>query len=109
MESWLLNWTAFVVNNTHAEIDGIGVNDEPEWYSKMFESWKRNSDLGRQIKEKFQVRYKDIDPDTGDITRDELICVCHSPLIAEWVYSALVRDMSLDYDEPNREIYVKNC
>jgi hypothetical protein len=54
-----------------------------------------------------EIRYKDIDPDSGDITRDELVCQCPTDMIAEWVYSALVRDMSLDYDEPNREFYIK--
>jgi hypothetical protein len=54
-----------------------------------------------------EIRYKDIDPDTGDITRDELVCQCPTEMLADWVYSALVRDMSLDYDEPNREFYIK--
>jgi hypothetical protein len=54
-----------------------------------------------------EIRYKDIDPDSGNITRDELVCQCPTDMIAEWVYSALVRDMSLDYDEPNREFYIK--
>ena len=55
-----------------------------------------------------EIRYKDIDPDSGDITNDQLVCQCPTQFIAEWVYSALVRDMSLDYDEPNREFYIKN-
>ena len=54
-----------------------------------------------------EVRYRDIDPDNGEITRDEMICQCPNEMLGEWVYSALIRDMSLDYDEPNREIYIK--
>lgn len=54
-----------------------------------------------------EIRYKDIDPDSGVLTRDEMICQCPNEMLAEWVYSAIVRDMSLDYDEPNREIYIK--
>jgi hypothetical protein len=54
-----------------------------------------------------EIRYKDIDPDTDNVTRDELICTCSNEMLANWVYSALVRDMSLDYDEPNREFYIK--
>ena len=53
------------------------------------------------------IRYKDINPDTGKVSRDELICTCPNEMLANWVYSALVRDMSLDYDEPNREFYIK--
>lgn len=59
-------------------------------------------------KEKYcEICYRDIDPDTGKITSEEVICTCYSELTAEWVYSAIIRDMSLDYDEPNREIYIK--
>ena len=54
-----------------------------------------------------EIRYKDIDPDTGKITSDRLVCQCPDEMIADWVYSALVRDMSFDYDEPNREFYIK--
>ena len=54
-----------------------------------------------------EIRYKDIDPDSGDITRDEMVCQCPTEMLANWVYSALVRDMSWDYDSPNREFYIK--
>lgn len=54
-----------------------------------------------------EIRYRDIDPDSGDITNDQLVCQCPTELIAEWVLSALLRDMSLDYDEPNRDFYIK--
>lgn len=56
-----------------------------------------------------EIRCKDFDPDSGDITRDELVCQCPTEIIANWVYQTLVRDMSLDdtYDYPNREFYIK--
>ena len=54
-----------------------------------------------------EIRYKDINPDNGDITNDQMICQGPTEMLAEWVYSALVRDMSLDYDNPNREFYIK--
>ena len=54
-----------------------------------------------------EIRYRDIDPDTGDVTTDRMVCQCSTEMIADWVYSALVRDMSLDYDDPNRELYIK--
>jgi len=54
-----------------------------------------------------EIRYRDIDPDTGDVTIDRMVCQCPTEMIADWVYSALVRDMSLDYDDPNRELYIK--
>jgi hypothetical protein len=55
-----------------------------------------------------EIRYKDINPDNGDITNDQMICQCPTEMLADWVYSALVRDMSLDYDNPNREFYIKS-
>jgi hypothetical protein len=49
MENWLLNWSSWVIRNTHAEIDGLTYDDGPEWLEKMFECWKKNSDYGKTI------------------------------------------------------------
>jgi hypothetical protein len=54
-----------------------------------------------------EIRYRDIDPDTGEVSTDRLMCTCDNEMIANWIYLAVVKDMSLDYDEPNREIYIK--
>lgn len=67
MESWLLNWTSFILSNTHAEIDGLKYEDGPEWTQRMFESWKKNSDLGRKLleseaEERNTITYK-LDPE----------------------------------------------
>ena len=56
---------------------------------------------------KREIWYKDIDPDTGNTTNEKRLCVCESDLIANWVMMALLKDMSLDYDEPNRELFFK--
>jgi hypothetical protein len=50
MENWLLNWTSWVMRNTHVEIDGLTYDDGPEWFEKMFECWKNNSDYGKKLK-----------------------------------------------------------
>jgi hypothetical protein len=103
MEDWLLNWTAFVTRNTHAVMDGISHDDGPEWYDKMWESWKRNSDHGQKLNE---IRYRDIDPDSGDISSDKIICTCLGVSITNWVYGA-ISTKSIELDDPNREIYIK--
>jgi hypothetical protein len=103
MEGWLLNWTAFVTRNTHAVIDGISHDDGPEWYDKLWESWKKNSDHARGLNE---IRYRDIDPDSGDISSDKIICTCHGVYITNWVYDA-ISTKSIELDDPNREIYIK--
>jgi hypothetical protein len=54
-----------------------------------------------------EIRYRDIDPDTGNITRDEMVCQCPTEMLAKWVYSAIVKE-SLDSDDPNREFYIKS-
>lgn len=54
-----------------------------------------------------EIWYKDIDPDTGSISTEKRLCSCDSELIANWVMTALEKDMSLDYDEPNRELFFK--
>jgi hypothetical protein len=53
MEAWLLNWSSFLTRNTHSEIEGITYESgDPEWFSKLFEKWKKESDLGRELGEK---------------------------------------------------------
>lgn len=59
------------------------------------------------VDEKREIWYKDTDPDTGKISNESRLCVCESDLIANWVMLALLKDMSLDYDNPNRELFFK--
>jgi hypothetical protein len=54
---------------------------------------------------KHEIRFKDIDPDTGDISQDKLVCYTSSKDIAEYVM-ALV--MKAEEGEPNREYYIKD-
>jgi len=54
MEGWLLNWTGFVLLNTHTEIDGLSYESGPEWISKMFETWEKNSDKGIERKKEIE-------------------------------------------------------
>lgn len=52
MEPWLINWTAWITMNTHAEIDGVKFDDGLEWINKMWELWCKNSDYGRELNKK---------------------------------------------------------
>ena len=61
MEGWLLNWTGFILGNTHAEIEGLSYESGPEWISKMFETWEKNSDKGIE-------RKKELDKERNTIT-----------------------------------------
>ena len=48
IKPWLLNWTSFVARNTQAEFGEIKYEDGPEWMELMWNSWLKNSDLGRK-------------------------------------------------------------
>jgi hypothetical protein len=51
-----------------------------------------------------EIRFRDIDPDTGDVSQDRLIAVCDSVRMSNWVKQAVELTVT---DEPNREIYTK--
>ena len=57
----------------------------------------------------FEIRFKDIDPDTGKISQDMKICSCENLESASWIKH------SIEYQwyspegnqDPNREFYIK--
>jgi len=51
-----------------------------------------------------EIRFRDIDPDTGDVSQDRLIAICGSIRMSNWVKQAIELTVT---DEPNREIYTK--
>jgi hypothetical protein len=55
-----------------------------------------------------ELRYKDIDPDTGSITRDELICFCLDVDAAKWIKLSIESDWYGENGpcDPNREFYM---
>lgn len=53
-----------------------------------------------------QVRFKDIDPDSGEVSQDKLICTCENLGMAKWVAQAI--ELSIfEEGDPNREVYIK--
>jgi hypothetical protein len=57
----------------------------------------------------FEVRFKDIDPDTGEISQDKRICECEDHMEAFWVQKSLESQWfsSEGAQDPNREFYIK--
>jgi hypothetical protein len=55
-----------------------------------------------KIKEHWEIRFKDIDPDTGDTIADTPIAITRSENYGEWIVQALSK-INL---EPNREFYI---
>ena len=50
----------------------------------------------------YEIRFKDIDPDTGEISQDKRICLCEDVRDVLWVMHALKLSIA---EDPNREIY----
>jgi hypothetical protein len=60
---------------------------------------------------KFQVRFKDTDPDEGSNSQDSLIATCDSEKDAMWVKTAIEKDWFSEDGpcDPNREFYILDC
>jgi hypothetical protein len=57
----------------------------------------------------FEVRFKDIDPDTGYVSHDQIICECEDHQNAFWVQQSLEHQWFSEdgAQDPNREFYIK--
>lgn len=51
----------------------------------------------------YEIYYKQIDPDTGTVVREERIATCDSMRHANWIKNVL----NTHDDDPNREYYSK--
>jgi hypothetical protein len=53
-----------------------------------------------------EIRFRDIDPDTGDISQDMRICLIEDDRMVDWILAGL--DMvAAEEGDPNREIYTQ--
>jgi hypothetical protein len=59
----------------------------------------------------YQVRFKDIDPDTGLVSQDKMIAVCENFESAELVQDALTAQWFSPNGacDPGREFYILDC
>jgi hypothetical protein len=57
----------------------------------------------------FEVRFKDINPDSGDVSQDKIICKCEDHEDAFWVQKSLEYQWFSEdgAQDPNREFYIK--
>ena len=57
----------------------------------------------------FEVRFKDIDPDTGFVSQDKKICECENHEEAFWVQKSLESQWfsKEGAQDPNREFYIQ--
>ena len=56
-----------------------------------------------------EVRFKDVDPDTGKTSQDERVCVCEDQQSASWIRHSLEYEWNspTGSQDPNREFYIK--
>jgi hypothetical protein len=59
------------------------------------------------IKEFWEVRFRDIDPDTSYNFQDKLIALCVTSMSAETLKSIIENHYMLTEADPNREFYIK--
>ena len=56
----------------------------------------------------FEVRFKDIDPDTGEISQDKKICECEDYQEAFWILKSLEKEWHSPEgaQDPTRDFYI---
>ncbi len=54
-----------------------------------------------------EIRFKDIDPDTGGISQDKLVCSCPNERSSKFVLQAIKNFETINDGDPNREYYVE--
>jgi len=66
------------------------------------------TDQNKSDLKSFNVKFKDIDPDTGNISQDMVICVCEDELNARWIKESIEFEWFSENgaNDPNREFYV---
>ncbi len=52
----ILNWTGFILRNTHVEINNLVYEDGPEWMAEMWSSWIKNSDYGNTYNKTWEIK-----------------------------------------------------
>jgi len=56
----------------------------------------------------YQVRFKDIDPDSGTVSQDEFFCMCQEENTAKLILSFVIKDWYSENgpSDSNREFYI---
>jgi hypothetical protein len=55
----------------------------------------------------YEVRMKDIDPDTGYVSNDEPVAICQSENWANIIKDLIIKDYMEVESNPNRDFYIK--
>jgi len=57
----------------------------------------------------FEIKFKDIDPNSGEVSQDKIICECEDHQSAFWVQKSLEHQWfsEVGTQDPNRKFYIK--
>lgn len=105
------NMLGFDSDNDDAISDNLVFSEEEMAYIKELENAEQydaslSSVANNTFAVMYQVRFKDIDPDTGYTSQDKLIAYAEEPVMADWIVAALKHyTMDVEHD-PNREFYI---
>jgi hypothetical protein len=53
----------------------------------------------------YEIRFKDIDPDSGDVSQDVMLATSQNEMYARWISHSLGFD-NAENGDPNREFYI---
>lgn len=84
--------------------DSLHMTDEDMAYVSAV----KNNSNQHMIDGLYEIRFKDIDPDTGLITNDKFLAYTDSVDKADFLRSLIELDYANNAADPNREFYIKN-
>ncbi len=54
----------------------------------------------------YEIRFKDIDPDSGEVSQDFMLATSENEMYARWIVHSLGLD-NAENGDPNREFYIR--
>lgn len=102
-----------ILNNLLETIENTSVENKAEITNvKLFvESWKEELKIAQstvtQVIELWEVRFRDIDPDTGYTNLDKALYIAFSKADAERLANLLAADYMEQCSDPNREFFAR--
>ncbi len=85
----------------------ITSSEEEEYYVDDSNQYIVNTTMQPNGQSLFEIRCKDIDPDTGDIYSDIFFAYTDTEHKAEIIRSVIESDYANQTNDPNREFYIK--
>jgi hypothetical protein len=102
-----------VLNNLLETIQRNAVDNKSEITNvQMFvQSWKEEMEIEQsqvsKVIELWEVRFRDIDPDTGYTSQDKALYIAFSKVDAERLANLLATDYMENVSDPNREFFAR--